>query len=154
MPAAAISRLQDSYAQARGSSQIFTPQAMINGSSSAVGSDRDAILASLRPLKRLSLAWDGKRLQISGLQPGAPLMVAISEDGLETEIKRGENAGRKLAQPAVVRSLQEIAFKGRQASLVLALDPAWALKNLKAAAFQRAPASMVVIAAASLRLLP
>lgn len=109
---------QEAYARAFGTRGLYTPQMVVNGSVEFVGSNRrsavDAIQAALTEPVATPLALtaeetgDGRRVVVDyrAEQPPerAVLNVAVVERGLENEVPRGENAGRRLRQDAVVRA--------------------------------------------------
>jgi hypothetical protein len=135
---AAYTRRQYAYAAALGDSSVYTPEAVINGSVGVVGHHRGAILDALKPLARLGLRREGGRLLVTGLRPGLGLglWVAVAEDGLSTAVGRGENAGQRLAQPAVVRALWTVDVKGERVWVPLKLEAGWDQHRLRLVAFQ------------------
>ena len=44
-------------------------------------------------------------MNVAGASAGADVLLAIVEDGIVSEVTRGENAGRRLAHTAVARNL-------------------------------------------------
>jgi hypothetical protein len=112
----AYSERQRQYARTLKLDQVYTPQMVVNGRSQFVGSDRDAadraIADALAAPAAVRLAADidrfaGGNLRLRYAAPGAGadavIHVAVVEQGLLTEVKRGENAGQLLDQPSVVR---------------------------------------------------
>lgn len=105
--------------QTRHGRRAYTPQAVVDGREDMVGSDEQAILKSVMAaagqphgLLRFSPAAAGKaaKISVTGLPPHGPARVylAVVEDGLQSHVERGENAGRTLRHVAVVRSLRDI----------------------------------------------
>ncbi len=107
---------QRGYAKRRGDREVYTPQAIVNGASQVVGSDRAAIeraLISTReaapdtltlPVKINSAA--GKlHISIGERRAGAPAEVWLCAlaKGVPVEIGRGENSGRTVTYHNVVR---------------------------------------------------
>ena len=152
---------------------IYTPQIVIDGRLEAVGSDfaaiRKAVLeAAQSPKASLSVAArrDGDNLSVdvhvdespgvSGREP-ADVMLAVTEDHLVTNVRRGENGGRTLTHSAVVRSLitvgelapQDHAF-AKTASTPLAHD--WNAENLRIVAFVQERQSRRIVGAGSFAL--
>jgi hypothetical protein len=87
----------------------------------------------------------------TGTGKDADLLLAITEDGLETKVVRGENSGRFLAHTGVVRSLNKVGKstdKGNVAETLVHLDPAWKRDRLRAVAFLQRPSGLIVGAAA------
>ncbi|GIJ40374.1 DUF1223 domain-containing protein [Micromonospora andamanensis] len=116
----AYTRRQEDYARAFGSGGLYTPQMIVNGTTDFVGSDRrqasEAIesalaTAAITPLSLsvVEVGGDGaRRLTVDYRVDRPPALgtmnVAVVEDGLENDVPRGENAGRRLRQDAVVRA--------------------------------------------------
>jgi hypothetical protein len=81
----------------------------------------------------------------------ADLLVAITEDRLRTEVKRGENQGRTLTHAAVVRDMRTVAegvSASSAAEATIKLAPDWARPNLKVVAFVQERGSRRVLATA------
>lgn len=121
--AAAWSERQRAYAAAWKKSGLYTPQMVVNGAAEFNGSDRakatreiDTALAAPGPVKVTLTARTGKAddkpgavevgYAVTGAARGSKLVVVLTEDGLATSVKRGENAGRTLKHAGVVRVLE------------------------------------------------
>jgi hypothetical protein len=113
--AAEYSLRQENYGN-----DVYTPQMIVDGTRSFVGSSENAReevaragRASKTALTVESHAEKGLSTSIKvgplpeGL-PAARVWMAVTEDGLSTEVPRGENAGRTLRHAAVVRALRDI----------------------------------------------
>jgi len=107
---------QSAYAAQMGSSQVYTPQAVVDGGRDVVGSDRaalDSAIADARsdPSVPLTLTASDAALQVA-VDPAAPadavLWLVGFDDRHETPVRRGENAGRTLVDRNVVRSLTRL----------------------------------------------
>lgn len=107
---------QSAYAAQMGSSQVYTPQAVVDGGRDVVGSDREAMdsaIADARsdPSVPLALTASDSALQVA-VDPAAPadavLWLVGFDDRHETPVRRGENAGRTLVDRNVVRSLTRL----------------------------------------------
>ena len=105
-------RRQQVYARHFGLNASYTPQAVVDGSVEAVGSNRskvrDAIASRLtEPKAAISadIVGDKIRIDLSGIpsQRGSTVYIAAAESGLVSDVKRGENAGSQLAHVSVVR---------------------------------------------------
>jgi hypothetical protein len=150
----ALSLRQDEYGGAFGGGRVYTPQMIVDGHTEFVGSDlaraREAVAQATRGLKvavRISgtpgaLSGDLFTVRIeSGPydgDAGAPeLWVAITEDGLATDVLAGENGGRKLRHAAVVRSLQKVGIQGPSfaADARVRIDKAWVREQIRIVAF-------------------
>jgi hypothetical protein len=111
---------QDYYGDNLRLDEIFTPQIIVNGTQSALGNDRAAVLAAIdtqsQPLPvsiSIRSATAGPHgisvlYLVTGDAPpaGTEIWVALTEDEVTVPVARGENAGRTLTHADVVRSLQ------------------------------------------------
>ena len=105
---------QRSYAAALGDDQIYTPEMVVNGVRSFVGSDREQGLSEISRAERaqgphipLTLTRDTSGLVITvGQGAGHATVLAVGFDPEHhTPIGRGENGGRTLLESNIVRSL-------------------------------------------------
>ncbi|MCE4223017.1 DUF1223 domain-containing protein [Methylobacterium sp. C25] len=105
----------------------FTPQAVIDGQTSVVGSRRgevEAAITSARSQARtavpLTISRSGAGVNIAvgaGQGEGRLLLVGFDREHT-TAIGRGENSGRRLTEANIVRSLREIGrWKGSAVTL-------------------------------------
>ena len=98
---------------------IYTPQLVIDGDREFVGSDRRSIERALReaakkpkPELKVNLTSAGTSLTIAtsgaglSVDPDAELWLAVTEDRLRVDVKRGENANRTMKHSGVVRVLR------------------------------------------------
>jgi hypothetical protein len=124
---------QAGYVRRMSSSGAFTPQAVIGGDTSVIGSDRKAIdraLAEPRDALAVVLSRAGSNLRIDLPERWRePLDVCVISYLAEatTQVGRGENAHRALKEYNIVRSFQRLAkWDGtpRQLTLPLASIPA------------------------------
>jgi len=143
---------QDAYARLLGVGSAYTPQAVVDGVDQMVGSDgpglRDAILrASRRPHGSLSLNPTANGVAVKGQWPGgtAKIWVALLEDGVESRVERGENAGRTLHHEGVVRFLA-LAGEGDGAFRGTAALPPPTTRTRRVVAFAQAPAGRILAA--------
>ncbi|MBM3759789.1 MAG: DUF1223 domain-containing protein [Acidobacteria bacterium] len=116
----AFTKRQWAYAKYFGLSGVYTPQLVVDGQSEFVGSHggdaKSAIQKALMSQKHpvtLKARSDGNTLKASvhvdGLSSkGATVFLALAESQAQSNVTRGENAGRHLKHIAVVRSLQAI----------------------------------------------
>lgn len=126
----AYSDRQSEYARLFENDQVYTPQMIVDGTMEFVGSDRERALDAIEwAAKQSKVAVrldvmigasvdatgpDGVEIEISRpgdlqVQGTVTILALITESGLETHIRRGENAGLRLRNGAVVRSLEQIA---------------------------------------------
>lgn len=122
---AQFSERQSEYARAFGSGRIYTPQLVVAGRIDALGNDADAVRRALLDAAQeprativvsASRAAHGQasvRVVVSQMPAQAAsstieVVVAVVEDGLVTEVPRGENARKRLRHDAVARALGPI----------------------------------------------
>ena len=74
-------------------------------------------------------------------------MLAVAEDDVTTKIEHGENAGRTLANDAIVRRL--IRVSPGQTTATIPVDPAW--RSLAVAALLQDRNTLAIDSAASAR---
>lgn len=132
---------QAAYERRLGSGTSFTPQMVIDGRASVIGSRRDEVSAAIRnagaqrePGIDVALARSGSgvAIRVGGGSGRAEILLVGFDRARTTPIGRGENAGRTLAQANVVRSLRslgpwtgqpldlgEAAPEGEDAALIL-----------------------------------
>lgn len=163
------SERQGVYARRLGLSEPYTPQMIVDGSSQFVGSDaalaQKAFAKALADQKigvRLSSVSTGSNnvllahLETDALPPSlgmrdADVYVAIALNRAESQVARGENAGRKLTHTAVVKSIVKVGTvrKGKNFAqdLQLKLDPGTDSGNVRVIAFLQEPGQGRVIGA-------
>lgn len=131
-----FTRRQYAYAEAQGSSMVYTPQMIIAGAIDVVGSDRKAVDKALKDAYSRNSMYrvqvmredDGK---VVAHFPEAPIGVPATvwlvtyQKSAESHVKAGENSGRNLMTYNVVRSLQKVGvWTGAETEIELVLDDA------------------------------
>ncbi len=119
---------------------VYTPQCVVNGIRSFVGSDRNAldqaVNAALASAAQVRVVADihGQNVNytITGNPEGCELNIAVVESSLASDVKAGENKGRHLAHTHVVRSLRTIPLNGSNPSGSIALDTSKVVDKTKA----------------------
>ncbi len=150
---------QRRYALDGDDNRVYTPQMVVDGERSFVGSDDEAraqaAAAARRPKVPLHLTTrvEGSAVIVTVRMDSAPargleLWAVLAEDGLSSEVKRGENAGRKLAHAAVVRALATLPAPravdgGFVTEARLKLGSGWKRERLRAVAVLQAPGGAV-----------
>jgi hypothetical protein len=157
---------QRNYAAALGTN-TYTPQAVVNGQVELVGSQRAKLTQAITDAARAPRAAitlrrpDAASLAVRiGSVPtgtrGAEVILVVTESGLATPVKRGENAGRTLQHPSVVRTLQTIGTVAADgtfaATLPLHLAADWQPAHLRAVVLVQERASRRIIGGAALSL--
>ena len=130
-----FSKRQKLYAKARGDSQIYTPQAVVNGAAHIVGSDKGGIDKLVQEQGK-----DGFPVKIDLSEADGALRVALGEAPFASEkpavvwllqvsrsatvpIERGENTGKTVTYANVVRGISRIGeWKGQAATLSVPLE--------------------------------
>ena len=128
-----FSNRQQNYGKSMHAANIYTPQMVFNGRTEALGSDFKAVSNAIASEARESrnnpktrtavnlkmLNDDDFEVRVGRLPEsshGADLLLAITEDGLSTAVKAGENEGRRLTHAAVVRKLTKLGSLDRDSS--------------------------------------
>ncbi|MDH3493388.1 MAG: DUF1223 domain-containing protein [Acidobacteriota bacterium] len=135
--------------------QIYTPQMVVDGEIGFVGSrEKDAKKAIEKSVKApkaaFDLSIDGNQLRISISEipntEQSTVFVAFAEDGLGSDVKSGENAGKMLKHVSVVRELRAIGrLSGTdqdfKAVVPLLTDQSWQIDNMRIIIFIQENAS-------------
>jgi len=124
--------------------------------------DRDPERVALHdvPLHDVARPFQGREhvtVTVANLPPlsrgdRADIVIAVTEGGLRSDVRRGENHGKVLSHAAVVRHLApigEASAGGSSAHAELSLDPAWRREQLKIVAFVQERRGRTVLGAAS-----
>ncbi len=156
---------QEMYASRLGVSEIYTPQLVVDGTRSVVGSNRpklkDAVNESLRDSKiPLSVAAGRNNaerkkntviihvtLGAAPLQPRARVYLVLARDRAQSQVSRGENAGRSLSHVAVAYSIREVAPAGPESNSDITL-PVSLLPNSRIIVFVQASDTGKIISVA------
>jgi hypothetical protein len=166
---AALTNRQQTYAQVLNVDSIYTPQMIVNGRSQLVGSDaasaRRAIeqaVSAPHGAVQIAIAPHGDRVSVtisaSGVPPStrgdrAEYVLAVTEDGLSSDVRRGENRGRVLTHAAVVRLLKTMGEAGAESVTgEIAIDPSWQRDRVKIVAFVQESRSRRIVAAGAVLL--
>jgi hypothetical protein len=168
---AAYSRRQSEYQQrVFPSNAVYTPQLVVDGHFQAVGSDAGGVRRAIERAARMpradvdvtaGAAEAGRlpvtvRVDAGALARSGPaqILVAVVENGLVSQVARGENRGRTLKHSAVLRRLivAGTLAAGRHAASVKTSVPigeGWKLGRLRVVAFVQERGSRKVLGAAS-----
>jgi hypothetical protein len=173
---------QNDYAQTFKVDSVYTPQMVVNGSAEFVGDDMGRAMseigrAAAQPSAAISLKAvrsateqevvdlavtirDLPAINVRGKRGVAPVDVylAVTEDNLVTDVKRGENAGHSLRHAAVVRSFGVIGNMDPREKGELSLRPTlkipsnWKRKDLHAVVFVQDRSTRHILGAESVGL--
>jgi hypothetical protein len=131
-----FTRRQYAYAEAQGTSMVYTPQMIVAGALDVVGNDEKAVNQALKTAYTRNSMYriqvlreeDGK---VVAQFPEAPIGVPATiwlvtyQKSAESHVEAGENAGQKLMTYNVVRSLKKVGtWTGAATEVELTLDPA------------------------------
>ncbi|MGB7208636.1 MAG: DUF1223 domain-containing protein [Pyrinomonadaceae bacterium] len=157
---AEFSERQNQYVQRMRLNSSYTPQMVVDGQTEFVGSNggqaTDAIAKAVSQPKAvidIKLTESNAEVEVGSLpkHESATVYLAAAEDGIVTDVKNGENGGKKLPHISVVRKLEVVGqlksadtlFK---ASAKLPTGSGWNQKNVKYIVFAQEDVSGKVIA--------
>jgi len=129
--------------------EVYTPQMVVDGTHQFVGGNMNeankAISSSVKLPKAkidLSISGDKLKVKISELPEHSysNVFLAVAENNLSTNVKRGENGGKILPHASVVRELKTIGNitaedKSFETETAFQTPPAWKKENLKFVVF-------------------
>ncbi|SDT24912.1 DUF1223 domain-containing protein [Bradyrhizobium canariense] len=117
-----FSARQKAYSHMRGDRDVYTPQAVINGSVHVIGSDRAGIEGAISDTEKaegvmsvpVSMAVTGKQINVSvaaskdpAVTHGEVWICSVSK-AVPISIGRGENRGREITYHNVVRNILKV----------------------------------------------
>jgi hypothetical protein len=120
---AAFTQRQRQYSQSLGSGSLYTPQLVINGTKEFVGSNKRDIVneinANLGVTTTDALTLDCSvhenkiTVQYKGIldHERAELVLALVQKNAQSNVKAGENSGRRLSHIQIVRNLERFPFE-------------------------------------------
>jgi hypothetical protein len=156
---------QNQYSQAFRQDGPYTPEAVVDGRTGFVGSNgRDAKAAILEALKQpkatvtLRTVAEGAGINLSvdvKNVPGAKdadVILAITETGLQSNVRSGENSGRLLKHTGVVRRMTVLGktkAEGFSTQTSISLPKDWKRENLRAVVFVQDRRTRQIVGAAT-----
>ncbi len=154
---------QRAYAGEMGLRYVYTPQMVIDGRHNIVGSRRDEVLATIekaaqrvKPVAVEFMPSAGGTVIISGGHApdrGATIWLAVFEEGHDTDVKRGENAGRTIRNVNIVRRVERLGtWMGERLEIPLNLDNAAAQGSFGCAVLVQQGRNGPIIGAGLMRL--
>jgi hypothetical protein len=138
---------QEAYYKAGITREVFTPQLIVNGVKSEIGSDNEAVQArtdeALRTAAMTELSVSVRHTSaqlnadviLSSLPPKVVLNVALVERGIVHHIPKGENEGRTLHHENVVRAYKSLELTQPHASVQLDIPHDVVLSNCSVIAY-------------------
>jgi hypothetical protein len=168
---ASFTTRQQAYGAALKVADVYTPQMVVDGEAAFVGSDVAALQRAIeralaRPHGAVDVMLDPStagRIAVTvkvtdlpavGTGDRAEVTIAVAEDGLRSDVTRGENRGRALSHAAVVRYMSTIADNAATGTVCrgdVKLDKEWRTGQLKIVAFVQERRSRRVLATAEAR---
>jgi hypothetical protein len=128
---------QKAYSKMRGDREVYTPQAVINGETHVIGSDRAGIESAIGATRKsdevmsvpVTMTQAGKQITVSvaanknhAASHGEVWLCGISKS-VPISVSRGENRGRELTYYNVVRNLVKVGdWNGSPGSWTVSLD--------------------------------
>lgn len=157
---AEFSERQNQYVQRMRLDSSYTPQMVVDGQNEFVGSNAgqavDAIARAANSPKgvvAIKLTDGNVEIEIMALptHEAATVYLTAAEDGIVTDVKSGENSGRKLPHISIVRKLDNVGHlaaedSGFRAAAKLPTGPGWKKEKLKYIVFAQEKVSGRVIA--------
>jgi len=167
---------QYDYAGSLHNGNPYTPQMVVDGTAGFVGRGgikaRQEIekaaaipkakveISEVSPIQNNSVAL---KISVEKLLSAAPkdtaeVILAVTESGLHSSVKAGENVGKELQHSQVLRELKVIGVVGKNgqegfaAQPVVKLDSKWNVGNLRAVVLVQERKSRHILAAAAVRL--
>lgn len=169
---------QNEYTGTLHTGTSYTPEMVVDGTVGFTGSQGPRAVAAIEKAASAKKA----KLEISELSPPqnrsvalkinlerlldatpkdtAQVVLALTESGLHSSVKDGENAGRELQHSPVLRQLKVLGVTGKSgqdgfaAQPNLKLDSAWNAANLRVVVFVQEKKSRRVLAIAEMPLAP
>ncbi len=155
---------------------VYTPEMVVDGESQFLGSDPRQAFAEIEKAAsgvRTEVAItpsgaDAKaprfNISVGKLDPSvaadnAEVWLAVTEDGLRSSVKAGENSGRTLTHVATLRSLRKIGIANANAtpssftgSTEVKLNSHWNHENLHVTVFVQKKKTRQILGAASVKI--
>ena len=173
---AAWTARQNEYVGTLHNGNPYTPQMVVDGVEGFVGgrggTARQAIekasaikkskveISEVSPVQNKSASFKVSVEKLSSIahKDTAEIILVITESGLHSSVKAGENKGKELQHAPVVRALKVIGVMGKNgeegftAQPAMKLDSKWNLENLRAVVFVQERKSRRILGAAAMRL--
>ncbi|MBV8390978.1 MAG: DUF1223 domain-containing protein [Mucilaginibacter sp.] len=118
------SNRQYQYSRWLKSSEVYTPQVIVNGRTEFVGSDENRLRSAIKSglensakteisLNNIKVEGDKADIQyhVTGAASNSDLLIALIEKNATTKVKGGENGGRTLSHVQIVSQLKTIILK-------------------------------------------
>lgn len=107
---------QETYARRFNPQGPYTPQMVIDGAVEVNGGDGRRAQAEIaraaareKAAIRITRGGNGIRIEIDAAPRAASVMLAVAQDAGESQVKGGENSGRRLQHVAILKTLRKVA---------------------------------------------
>ncbi|MFI5153652.1 MAG: DUF1223 domain-containing protein [Chitinophagales bacterium] len=156
------SRRQEDYGSLLRLKQIYNPQIIVNGKTELLGSDKEKLQSVINQelgnsgaikLELNAKVSDSKTVITTctgNFVSGDVLNVAIVQMNQETDVTKGDNAGKHFLHLNIVRGFKTVKASANPVSMVL--PDGVALKDCKVIAFLQKKSSGLIVGAASVDL--
>ena len=167
----AYTRRQYDYSGCLEGRSVYTPQLVVDGAVGFVGSDRARALAEIEsasvkskvaivleaasaPLLDSSEIAFEVRARVVDAESSVEMFLALTEDGLASDVTRGENKGRRLTHAGVVRWMRSLGTWGEASEKVVSvpLEENWTKRRLNVVAWLQERSCGRVVGARSIAL--
>ncbi|EMI55927.1 secreted protein containing DUF1223 [Rhodopirellula sallentina SM41] len=156
---------QKRYAVSMGSKRIFTPQMIVNGTASFVGSDSAkadnevqralakaaTVSVDIKELPREADHTVAIQFNVTGRLEGCLLQVAAVDSPQANSVTRGENAGADLTHVGVVRAFESVRLRDSAGEVELNLPDRVSAADVDVIAYVQNPKTLAIIGATKLR---
>jgi hypothetical protein len=152
-------------------SEVYTPQLVVDGRFERLGSDLSAVRRAIEQAAQAPKAAVDVGVRTAGgrdlrvdvhvdvppsltLRESVDVLVAVTENDLSTEVRRGENGGRTLRHSAVARSLNPVGTlspheRTWSTGVSVPVAPEWKPTNLRVISFLQERESRRIVGAGS-----
>jgi len=158
---AIFTRRQELYVTRFGIESSYTPEMVVDGQSEFVGNDTGKAakiiaeaVADRKGIVTANISGESVTVSVNGLPDHhtSTVFLAVTEDGLTSDVKAGENSGQKFNHTSVVRSLSAIGVVEKDANIVEAKSSVptiadWKRENSRFVVFVQDNISRKIIAA-------
>jgi len=167
---------QQDYAATLGNKNPYTPQLVVAGQKEMIGSREDLVAQAI---EKAAATQAGARVSVSVAASAKPsnedaavsvdqltgvphgdkpkVWLAVTESGLHSAVRAGENSGQDVHHASIVRLLRKVATIDQNKSSSYAattsvhLDPSWKRQNLHVVVFVQEKKSHQIVAVAAAR---
>jgi len=168
---------QREYASKLKSGEVYTPQMLVDGHQQFVGSrelEAEHAIQQSASREKTDVTLIAQPLSSDGIQQfkvrvgklignadrdTAEIWLGVTEQGLGSDVRAGENSGKNLRHASVLRTLRKIGLvkavgessSAFEASPVVKFKSAWKKQNLQVVVFVQEKKSRQILGAASVR---